>query len=121
MKVLVLGNTAPKEVHRTDDGLDHRPLEGRTETTFVFPDEREPRDALAEVLDAYAGFDPDADDPYSDPERGYHSNAAPAWVAGDQRLAAVVGAHYDCPVGVPGNWRSLDHLGPEITEALDAN
>lgn len=113
MKILVLGNTAPKEVHRDDSGeAHHRALDvKRTETEFHFPDERTPMEALRELIDAFCGADPE------DPALGYHADAAPAWVAGDERIATLVAAHFDCPVGVSANWRKLQ-ISDEAKEVI---
>lgn len=126
-RVVVLGNVAPKEVHTersrvpskraklTKTATGHHALHPngltRSETEVHFPDERRPSEALREIIDLFCGHDAE------NPELGYHSDAAPAWVAGDDAICRAVADEYDCPVGVPSNWRK-PRVSPVAAEAI---
>lgn len=113
MATLLLGNTAPKEVHRDDAGVEtHVELGelGDTVTIFSIPPEMPILEAAKNVCDAFAG--PDMDD-LENPETGYHSNAGAAWVDGDPELSGliqVIADQYGCKVGRPKSWPTPDEV-----------
>lgn len=101
MPTLTLGNTAPVEVVKIEDGEDvreqrtARPDLGNTLTTVSFPDGWD----LGEQLKAVGDLWP------------YHSDDPPEWVESDDALLAEVVARnftsdeHSCRVGRPSGWR----------------
>jgi hypothetical protein len=95
MPSLVLGNTAPIEAIKVDEGSDEvvrhpRPDLGNTTTVFSPAEHLGLGQILTLVSSVYAS---------------HHSDDPPAWVESDDPgLADALAREFDCPVGRPDDW-----------------
>lgn len=97
-----IGNSAPKEAWRDEDGnLHHRPVDGARVTTATIPDTYTLLEAVAAIT---AG-----DGIWNHHSQGDNvTDSVPDWVeADDPALATVLGAALGCPVGRPAKWKGL--------------
>jgi hypothetical protein len=95
MPTIVLGNTAPIQAVKADDGSTAvervpRPDLGNTVTTFEVPDSVGVGEALQTVSSVFAS---------------HHSDEKPAWVESDDEVVAqALSREFGCPVGRPNDW-----------------
>lgn len=96
--IITLGNTAPIEVVKADDGSEDRVDRsdlGNTTTTVSFPDGWDLNEQLQAVGNLWS----------------YHSDDPPEWVESDDDLLAQVVARnftsdgHECAVGRPSGWK----------------
>jgi hypothetical protein len=97
---VLLGNPAPKEAWRDQDGvLQHRDLDGARVTTISIPDTYTPIEAFAAVTaqDGAWNHHSQGNDP---------GDTTPDWLECDDELVGgLLAAHFGCPVGRPKNWK----------------
>jgi hypothetical protein len=97
-----LGNPAPKEAYRTEDGeLRHRDVDGARVTTVNIPDTYTLVEAFMVVSaqDGAWNHHSQGDSP---------ADTKPDWVeCDDDALRALLEAHFECRVGRPKSWKGL--------------
>jgi hypothetical protein len=95
-----LGNSAPKEAYRDEDGnLRHRPVEGARVTTIHIPDSYTPIEAFSAVTaqDGAWNHHTQGDDP---------ADVNPDWLeCDDDTLRLLLESYFGCKVGRPSNWK----------------
>jgi hypothetical protein len=99
---VLLGNPAPKEAYRTEDGeLKHREVDGARVTTIHIPDTY----TLIEAFSAVTG----QDGMWNHESAGDNPrDTKPDWLeCDDEGLQALLESHFECRVGRPKGWKGL--------------
>lgn len=99
MRVL-LGNPAPKEAYRIEDGeLRHREVKGARVTTVEIPDTYSPIEAFSVIAaqDGVWNHHSAGDDP---------ADTKPDWIeCDDPTVCALLESHFELKAGRPKSWK----------------